>query len=196
MIIVPAALAMPPQPLGHGRIGQAVNLETGAWTSSKAPFFDDSGFASPTLPQPMQLSSAQMVYQSERLLSESQEVFRQVQSLRNQTQDAAINARAMEQGSREYANLSWQSAMMARNESERARSELEEARSIYNGTKTSARRIENWARWLIYAPKLQASGSQCDGCCQTELERLGSQLEDVSHQVEQLNETVTRMQMA
>lgn len=146
-----SATAMQPQVLGKGRMDQVMNLEAGPKTSSAlAPRFGSGGFAPPMTPQPMQLSSAAMVHQSEKLRDQSESLFWKTSALLNQTRDLAKKVEDLENSSRENAARSEQSAMLSH-------SKLEETKSIYNETRASARKIEAWQRWLAYAPVLMGT---------------------------------------
>jgi hypothetical protein len=143
-----SAAAVEPQALGKGRSDQVMNLEAGARTSPLASSFGSGGFVPPSTPQPMQLSSAVMVYQSEKLRDQSESLFWKTSDLLNQTRDLAKKVEDLEASSRENAIRSEQSAGLSQ-------SKLEETKSIYNETRTSARKIEAWERWLAYASILK-----------------------------------------
>ena len=149
-VTILSATAMQPQVLGKGRLDQVMNLEAGARTSALASSFGSGGFVPPSTPQPMELSSAVMVYQSEKLRDQSEGLFRKTSDLLNQTRDLSKMVEDLEDSSRENAIRSEQSAMLSQRE-------LEETKSIYNETRTSARKIEAWDRWLAYAPLLRGS---------------------------------------
>ncbi len=143
--------AMQPQVLGKGRMDQVINLESGSKTSSAlASSFGSGGFVPPAVFQPMQLSSAAMVYQSEMLRDQSEDIFWKTSDLLNQTMNLAKNVNDLENSSRENAARSEKSAM-------RSQSELEKTKSIYNETRAFARRIETRERWLVYAPLLMGA---------------------------------------
>lgn len=149
-IAVTLSAAMEPQYLGRGRIDQVINLETGARASAAAPYFGSGGFVAPLTPQTKELSSAALVYQSEKLRDESELALQEIQDLCGQIRELAERMETLENSSAKNALESKQSALLSA-------SELERAQSINNETDAVARKTRIWAKQLIYAPQIAAS---------------------------------------
>jgi hypothetical protein len=176
---------MEPQYLGRGRMNQAINLETGAKASTIHPYFGTGGFAAPATPQTMELSSAAMVYQSEKLRDESRRILQETRLLCNRTSELAANVESLENSSEENALQSMQSALLAG-------SELERARSINNDTDAVARKARIWAKQQIYAPRI---GESRDGLFKDsgmeELSSLRGQVKALKDTIERLDQRIS-----
>ncbi|NMB85651.1 MAG: hypothetical protein A4E44_00755 [Methanosaeta sp. PtaB.Bin018] len=137
------ATAMEPQTLGHGRIDDVLNLQTGARASASAPHIGPGGFAPPTTPQPKALSSAMMVEESERLLAESRALYEQTALLYNRSLALIDDMEDLEERCRDSALLSEESSRLARGY-------MEEAMVHYNRTRLLEDRAERFMLWLAY----------------------------------------------
>lgn len=137
------ATAVEPQPLGHGRIDDVLNLQTGARASAFAPHLGPEGFAPPTTPQPKAVSSAMMVEESERLLDESRALYEQTALLYNRSLALIDEMEELEERCRDSALLSEESSRLARGY-------MEEAMVHYNRTRLLEDKAERLMLWITY----------------------------------------------
>jgi len=162
-MIISTSAGIEPIVLGQGMADKAVNLDMGSRQSSVSPHFGMNGFASPLIPQPMELDPGAMVTQSERLRDQSQSLRDQSSAIYNETailmdktsafaeqveKDRAIVEDLKEDASLS-ANSSLRSAILAMdclNDTRAVNSDTKaiynDTRTIYNLTKISERKVE------------------------------------------------------
>ncbi len=198
VILITLSAAVEPQYLGRGRMHQAMNLETGAKASAIAPYFGTGGFVAPQVPMTRELSSAAMVYQSEKLRDESMMSLQSVQRLCNQTRELAANVEMLENRSQENALESRYNALDAKKSAALSSSEVEKARSINNETDALARKTKIWTKQQVYAPWFAAGASLREETAKennaNDLALLRSLVMALSDTVERLDERISRLE--
>ena len=79
--------------LGQGKTDRVINLDIGARGGASPPHFGSGGFVSPKIPQPMVLSPGILVYQSQKLRDECEDIRQESRELLNQTITLAEDVR-------------------------------------------------------------------------------------------------------
>lgn len=155
-VIISTSAGIEPIALGQGRVDKAINLDMGSRQSSVTPTFGMKGFASPLVPQPMELDPGAMVTQSQRLRDQSQSLRDQSSAIYNETAvlldktsafaDQVENDKARVEVLKEDASLSanssLRSALMAGDYLNNTRAVYGDTRTVYNWTKISQKKVE------------------------------------------------------
>jgi hypothetical protein len=105
-IIVSTAAALEPQEIGRGRSCKVVNLDAGPNGSGTKLHFGTEGFASPSIPQFVEVSPGAMVHQAKMYRDESRRLYSNACTILNQTSD-------LENSTRQSTEMATASSAMA-----------------------------------------------------------------------------------
>ncbi len=159
-VIISTSAAIEPIALGQGRMDKAVNLDMGSRQSTITPTFGMNGFASPLVPQPMELDPGAMVTQSQRFRDQSQALRDQSSSIYNETavlmdrtsafaeqvKNDKAKVEILRDDAATSANSSLRCALMAGDYLNNTRAVYSDTRSVYNWTKISEKKVQTAIR--------------------------------------------------
>lgn len=148
-VIISTSAGLETMALGQGKLDKIINLDMGSRQSSVSPHFGTNGFASPLIPQPMELDPGAMVTQSERLRDQSQSlrdqscaVYNETAVLMNRTSAFAeqvekdhASVEVLKEDASLSANSSLRGAILAGNCLNNTRAVYTDTRAVYTDTR-------------------------------------------------------------
>ena len=207
-VIISTSAGLEPIALGQGKLDKEVNLDMGSRQSSISPHFGMNGFASPLLPQPMELDPGAMVTQSERLRDQSQSLRDQSSAICNKTADLMNKTSAfadqvekdrarvesLKEDASLSANSSLRSALLARDCLNDTRAVYGDTRTLYNWTEISEKKVETATRMYIAGAMGGPSTYNKVSTDKSDVESLQQQVTILSEKVDNLERRVSELE--
>ena len=214
-VIISTSAGIEPIVLGQGRTDKALNLDMGSRHSSVSPYFGTNGFASPLIPQPMELDPGAMVTQSERLRDQSQSLRDQSSALYNETailmdktsafaeqvEKDSARVEGLKEDASLSANSSLRSVLLARDCLNDTRAVNSNTKAIYNDTRTiynltiiSERKVEIATRMNMLGAMGGSSINNKVPTDMSDIESLQQQVTILSEKVDDLERRVSELE--